>query len=228
MRSAITRVLAIAYVYFAQGRSARVAVGSVPCFAWLHATSAAGCVCAAVRVIGGRLAPVRTLSARDNHRLSILLPGVTFVCGIAVGGWMMASPTLPRVGPAVPRSDIVLGSAVLEEPLPLVRRDPVTPPGFAPPRTAGRAAAPYQSARRRARVTPTQFRGSLTVHSTPPGADVYLNGQKVGTTPLSLRNQRAGSYAVRVALAGYVVWTAGIQVVANQRNVVKTSLRRRQ
>jgi hypothetical protein len=208
-------------------RSARVAVDRGLSFAWLHGTWAAGRMCAAVRAIGGQLAPVRTGSARENQRLSILVLGLTFMCGIAVGAWIMASPSPPRVGARVPRGDIVLGSPAVEEPAPLSPRDPVATRGFAPSRTAARAVSAHQSTRQRARVTPTQFRGSLTVQSTPPGADVYVNGHKVGTTPLSLRNQRAGSYAVRVQLAGYVVWTAGIQVVANQRNVVKTSLQRR-
>jgi hypothetical protein len=106
-------------------KSARVAIGRIPSFAWLHGTWAAGRTCAAVHAIGGQLAQVRTGSARENQRLSILVPGLTFVCGIGVGVWMMASPGPPRVSARVPRGDIVLGSPAWKNPHRSVRAIPL-------------------------------------------------------------------------------------------------------
>jgi hypothetical protein len=44
---------------------------------------------------------------------------------------------------------------------------------------------------------------------------VFLNGRSVGTTPLVLRNQAAGSRAVRVAMDGYESWSSAVRVVAD-------------
>jgi hypothetical protein len=60
-----------------------------------------------------------------------------------------------------------------------------------------------------------QFRGSLVVNSRPSGALVFVNGSSVGQTPLVLRNERAGSRAVRVALDGYEPWSAAVRIVAD-------------
>jgi serine/threonine-protein kinase len=57
---------------------------------------------------------------------------------------------------------------------------------------------------------PVQLPGlgpGLTVHSTPPGASVRVEGQEVGTTPLSVGNTwPAGTVSVEVSLPGYRPW----------------------
>ena len=45
--------------------------------------------------------------------------------------------------------------------------------------------------------------GRLLVRSMPPGAEVIVNGQSRGTTPLALAGLPYGPYEVEVALAGY-------------------------
>jgi len=69
------------------------------------------------------------------------------------------------------------------------------------------------------------FRGSLVVNSRPSGARVFLNGRNVGQTPLVLRNQTAGSRAVRVALDGYEPWSSAVQVVADTETQLRAELK---
>jgi PEGA domain len=69
------------------------------------------------------------------------------------------------------------------------------------------------------------FRGSLVVNSRPSGARVSLNGRSVGRTPLVLRNQPAGSRAVRVDLDGYEPWSSAVRVVADTETRLRAELR---
>jgi len=69
------------------------------------------------------------------------------------------------------------------------------------------------------------FRGSLVVNSRPSGARVFLNGRSVGETPLVLRNQPAGSRAVRVALDGYEPWSSAVQVIADTETRLRAELK---
>jgi PEGA domain len=92
---------------------------------------------------------------------------------------------------------------------------PVVP--IADPRTAAPTAA--------AGIRRPQFRGSLVVNSLPSGARVFVNGRSVGQTPLVLRNQPAGSRAIRVALDGYEPWSSAVQVVADTETRLRAELR---
>jgi hypothetical protein len=82
-------------------------------------------------------------------------------------------------------------------------------------------------ARRPAAAARPLFRGSLAVRSRPAGASVFLNGKFVGRTPLTLRDQPAGSRAVRVTLDGYDTWTTAAQVVAYRQSLVVAELQQR-
>ena len=68
------------------------------------------------------------------------------------------------------------------------------------------------------------FRGSLAVNSDPPGAQVFVNGEPAGMTPLTLARVPAGSRAVRIELEGYETWSTSARVVANQRTRVAGNL----
>jgi PEGA domain-containing protein len=83
--------------------------------------------------------------------------------------------------------------------------------------------APTTKPPTRSRTVP--FRGVLVVNSRPSGARVFLNGQSVGTTPLVLKNQRAGSRAVRLTLDGYDSWTLAVRVVADTETRLQAQLR---
>lgn len=102
------------------------------------------------------------------------------------------------------------------------RPSPVGPPPLRKP-TASRGEA---AARRVTPVRTTSFRGSLSVRSRPQGAQAFINGHMVGTTPVIVRNQPAGSRVVRVTLNGYDVWTSSVRVVAYEQNVVIANLQR--
>lgn len=71
---------------------------------------------------------------------------------------------------------------------------------------------------------PSVFVGSLNIASTPEGADVFVNQEYVGRTPLNLANVRAGSKVVRIERDGYQRWTASIRVEAKKREQVTAKL----
>lgn len=71
---------------------------------------------------------------------------------------------------------------------------------------------------------PVRFTAALVIESRPPGASVFLNGARVGTTPLTLATVATGSQALRLELDGYRRWTSSIRVVAGERNRITASL----
>jgi hypothetical protein len=54
---------------------------------------------------------------------------------------------------------------------------------------------------------------------------VFINGVQVGVTPLLLRDQPAGSRAVRVELDGYERWSVATRIVADESTAVVAELR---
>jgi hypothetical protein len=145
-----------------------------------------------------------------------------FACGVIVGGlavWL--SVALRQAG--------VQSTAPQQTP-PEVRRAAGSP--VAPVATALANAPVIQAANAEsAAATPTpanrrpQFRGSLIVNSRPSGARVFVNGRSVGQTPLVLRNQPAGSRAIRVALDGYEPWSSAVRVVADTETRLRAELK---
>jgi hypothetical protein len=71
----------------------------------------------------------------------------------------------------------------------------------------------------------TPYVGTLRVASDPAGASVFVNGRAVGTTPLILPEQRAGSLALQISRDGFQRWTAAVQVSAGQSTQVNATLR---
>jgi hypothetical protein len=65
---------------------------------------------------------------------------------------------------------------------------------------------------------------SVLFESRPAGATVFLDGTRVGTTPIALPAVRIGSHAVRFELAGHRSWSASVSVVAGDKNRVAASL----
>jgi alpha-tubulin suppressor-like RCC1 family protein len=54
-----------------------------------------------------------------------------------------------------------------------------------------------------AAVTPSQQTATLTITSTPEGAEVLLDGTKIGTTPLTKNDVTPGTHTLRLTLVGY-------------------------
>ncbi len=88
-------------------------------------------------------------------------------------------------------------------------RDVTASARAATPRPAPAIAAPPRplaAARPAAKTTPAVAAvkpGRLLVRSTPSGAEVFLNGDRRGVSPLAMRDLPLGAYAVRVARAGF-------------------------
>jgi hypothetical protein len=58
--------------------------------------------------------------------------------------------------------------------------------------------------------------GGLAISSSVEHAEIALDGQARGTTPLELRNLKTGSYHVEAKRAGYVSWQGKAEVKADQ------------
>jgi hypothetical protein len=64
----------------------------------------------------------------------------------------------------------------------------------------------------------------MAIESHPPGARVSVDGRRVGSTPVVLRDVPAGTRLVRVEADGYHVWAWTARVVANQQSRVSVKL----
>ena len=60
------------------------------------------------------------------------------------------------------------------------------------------------------------------IRSTPANADVLVNGQARGTTPLTVRDLPLGSYTIRVARDGYAAVQRQVQLTARQSTEAMT------
>lgn len=68
--------------------------------------------------------------------------------------------------------------------------------------------------------------GSLVVESRPLGATVFLDGQAIGVTPLSLPELGPGTRRLRLELDGFNPWVTTAQIQAGTRTRVAASLER--
>ncbi|SCL75677.1 hypothetical protein L21_1586 [Methanoculleus chikugoensis] len=66
--------------------------------------------------------------------------------------------------------------------------------------------------------------GSISVTSSPSGAEVYVDNVYKGITPLNLDGIATGTHAVRVALGGYGDWSTTVQVGAGSTASASASL----
>lgn len=66
--------------------------------------------------------------------------------------------------------------------------------------------------------------GSLSVETTPPGAEVLIDGHSRGVSPLELTDIPAGTSKITVRLAGYQENTDTVAVVAGQPSTSKLTL----
>lgn len=73
-------------------------------------------------------------------------------------------------------------------------------------------------------TTAAGYSAGLIVESRPPGAAVFIDGRRVGTTPLTVDPVPTGSHVVRLELDGYRRWSSSVRVAAGERNRVTASL----
>ncbi|QYZ78978.1 PEGA domain-containing protein [Methanofollis formosanus] len=69
-------------------------------------------------------------------------------------------------------------------------------------------------------AVPSGDTGSMEITSTPAGAEVYLNNEYWGVTPVTLRDLTTGSYTVTLKLAGHPDWSTTAQVNAGAKTPV--------
>jgi serine/threonine protein kinase len=91
---------------------------------------------------------------------------------------------------------------------------PTTPP----------ADTPETDATPSTRSAPSGQAGSLHVASRPAGAQVFIDDDLIGTTPLLLSNVATGSKRLRIELPGYKSWTTSIQIEPSVRSRVSARL----
>jgi serine/threonine-protein kinase len=94
----------------------------------------------------------------------------------------------------------------------------------APGRGARPAAA--TAAKGAAPTPPTATTGSLVVDSRPPGASVFIDGRRVGTTPFVLETLKPGQYTIGLDIDGYKRWATTVKVTTGERSRVAASLER--
>jgi PEGA domain-containing protein len=154
---------------------------------------------------------------------------LVFLAGATIGGALVATTrgtsAAPPASPAPKR--LVEPSAAAQ---PTLTRASAAPPAevVAPIASALHEVATSPVSRALTPPAPRQggFRGSVSISSQPQGADVFMNGQRVGTTPLVLQNLDVGSRALRLTLDGHETWSRAVQVVANERATVVARLQR--
>jgi len=122
-----------------------------------------------------------------------------------------------------PESEAVLGTLVVNAPLPAPAPTP-------PTRPLARKASPISSAPRLARSVPPVSRApepsGLVVITEPEGARVTINGLGWGTTPLTVRSLPSRSHRIRVTKSGYqaeerVVGANGARATGTLRIVLR-------
>lgn len=75
-------------------------------------------------------------------------------------------------------------------------------------------------------AAPARAAGSVFVESRPPAAQVFLDDERVGRTPVLLSDVAAGLHEIRIQRDGYRAWSTTTRVVASERTRVGASLDR--
>lgn len=103
---------------------------------------------------------------------------------------------------------------------------PSAQPSAPPARQASARPSPPPARQPSARPSAprAQFVGTLSIDAEPGGATVFLNRERVGTTPLQLSGLRAGSHLVWIQREGYRRWTRVVLVPADQVTRVSAEL----
>ena len=86
-------------------------------------------------------------------------------------------------------------------------------------RLLAKNAALKQAAEQRRRDSIANLPGKLYVTTTPVGATVTVDGQRIGTTPINAYELKKGSYNVKIAKEGYKEYTERITITAEPANI---------
>jgi hypothetical protein len=66
--------------------------------------------------------------------------------------------------------------------------------------------------------------GVFRIESTPPGADIYVDGEFVGTTPVVEHRMRSGKHEIELRRKGFSSWSRQLNVSAGARGTVAAEL----
>ncbi len=137
-------------------------------------------------------------------------------------------PARPAV--SVPVTPLVSEPAQSVVASPLREPGATTPPAVSPAPARNAAAEPpaavasVQDAKKiaggtapaKATTRPAVTEGQINVRTVPPGAEVSLDGERVGTSPRIVRKLPLGAHVVRVALSGYVAQERRVTITASR------------
>ena len=93
-----------------------------------------------------------------------------------------------------------------------------TPPANAPQPSQESASAPLPS-----HDSAQEGSASVTIKSTPDGADILLDGKFAGNTPSTIRI-KAGDHTVRIELKGFSAWEKSLTVSADAQITLNANL----
>ena len=74
---------------------------------------------------------------------------------------------------------------------------------------------------------PTPIYGSLDINSTPVDADIYIDGKRVGSTPMFIPELIIGQHSIKVSKSQYGDYTENITIKEGETSAVNTSLQKR-
>ena len=75
---------------------------------------------------------------------------------------------------------------------------------------------------------PQPTTGTLSINSTPSDAVVKIDGEYMGTTSLTLKNRKAGTYKVTFSAEGYETQTKSVTVTAGKTATCSATLKKKQ
>ena len=182
---------------------------------WGTPTPAA--VATATDTDAGAGTPASTAPSRETPPANE--PAATPAVPVAPSAAERPAPT--QVPDAPPERPVAAARVPASPPAPPAPR-PATPaavrPAARPP--AARATPPAQAPRRagaaRSATPAAATTGRVLVRSTPSGAEVFVNGERRGVTPLALRDLAFGTYAVRVVRAGFTPFEQRVAIDAGR------------
>ena len=73
-------------------------------------------------------------------------------------------------------------------------------------------------------VRKTEETGSLEVETTPAGAELFIDGRSMGTTPLRLENLKPAKLVIRLSKQGYKEVQKEAEVLENEKTVLSVNL----
>jgi serine/threonine protein kinase len=119
------------------------------------------------------------------------------------------------------RETVTLSSADASRSLSVRLQQETRPSKPAAAKPAPAKPAPFPSLAR-----PQKFTGAIYVDSRPRGASVFVDGRRVGVTPIRVPDVPIGAHVVRLELPDHQIWSVSARVTAGEQARVTGSLER--